>query len=110
MWPTLLFGLMLLGASAWYAAKPQRRLVPLLVSLIVVTLVSGSLGFVTGVIVTSTAVAQAGPDFFRIALEGVGESLNNVGFALVLVLIAMLPVSVGTFRIARAPAFARDAV
>src|SRR5512140_3457101 len=93
MWPTFFFGVALLGAAAWYGARPARRLVPLLMS--------GALGFVTGVVRSFTAIEYAGQE--HLALIGVGESLHNVAWALVLVMVAMLPVAVGAFRVARAP-------
>ena len=50
MWVTLLFGALSIAAAARYAVRPERRFVPLVVTLGSMTFLSGSLGFVTGVI------------------------------------------------------------
>jgi hypothetical protein len=74
----------------------------LLVALTVVTLASGALGFTTGMIVTAESVVSdhvAQPGF--ISLEGFGESLNNVAFALIFVALAALEATTGAWKIAR---------
>jgi hypothetical protein len=99
---TLFFGVLLLGAAGRYAVSPERRWVPLLVALTVVTLASGALGFTSGMIVTAQYVVRdhvAEPGL--ISLEGFGESLNNVAFALMFVVLAALGATVGAWRIAR---------
>src|SRR5690348_5351015 len=50
MYPTLVFGILLVAASVRYAISPERRFVPLQVSLGILTLVGGGLGFITGTI------------------------------------------------------------
>lgn len=102
MWPTLLFGLVLLAASLRYAYRPEGRLVPLLASLGLLTLFSGCLGFVTGIITTMKFVAQVKPEERYVALVGLGESLNNVSLALILCVLATLAVVIGAWRLARA--------
>ncbi len=102
MIPTLVFGVLLLAAASRYALSPERRWVPLLVALMVVTLASGALGFSSGMITTAECVVRdrvAEPG--TITLEGFGESLNNVAFALVFVVLAALGTTVGGWRIAR---------
>ncbi|HSO31753.1 MAG TPA: hypothetical protein VLT33_04540 [Labilithrix sp.] len=105
MFPTLVFGLLLLGASVRYAVKPEGRWVPLQLALGVLTLTSGMLGFVTGVITTTQHLAELPSE--RIGLvgaTGVGESLSNVGLALLLMMVAALLTSVGAVRLTRVPA------
>lgn len=102
MIPTLAFGLLLLGVAVRYAVRPEARLVPLLASLGVLTLVAGMLGFVMGLITTLHAIAKVPPEQHWLALVGVGESLQNVALALSLGALAALATSVGTFRLARA--------
>jgi len=105
MFPTLIFGLLLLGASVRYAVKPEARWVPLQLALGVLTLTSGMLGFVTGVITTTRHLEQLPTE--RIGLIGaigVGESLNNASLALLLMMIAALLTSVGAVRLTRVPA------
>lgn len=101
MWPTLVFGVLLLGAGALCAVRPQKRFVPLFGALGVITMVSGLVGFVTGVIRTFAAIGQVGPDRRFIALIGVAESAYNVVFALVFVLLAAILAGIGAARIAR---------
>ena len=102
MFPTLFFGLILLAVAGFYAIRPERRLVPLLVTLNLLTLSAGALGFVTGVITTASALetVPAGQTSL-IALLGVGESLNNVAFALLFLATAAIAATLGAWKIAR---------
>lgn len=104
MFPTLVFGLFLLGAAARYALAPRPRDVPLLISLAVLTFVSGGLGFVTGVMTTFHFVAAGdlkGESASAITLQGVAESLNNLGFALVLITLATMGAALGAWKLSR---------
>ncbi len=100
MFPTLGFGLMMLAVAVRYATRPEGRYVPLLLGTGVVTLSSGALGFVTGLITTFRYVGQVGPDHRYLAIIGIGESLENVAFALVFAVLASLIASIGAWRIA----------
>jgi hypothetical protein len=100
MFPTAAFGLLLLAASVRYAATPERRFVPLLLSLGVLTLASGGLGFVTGVIKSFTALGVAATDASRIGLVGTGESLCNMALALAVVTLGAVAASIGALRVA----------
>jgi hypothetical protein len=101
MYPTLVFGLLMIAASVRYAVRPERRFVPLQVSLGLVTFLAGSLGFVTGVIKSFLAMGEVTADRRWIWLLGTGEALNCVGLALTLLIIGSLAASVGALRIAR---------
>jgi hypothetical protein len=104
MYPTLVFGILLLGVAVNYAVSPERRLVPLLVALNVATLVSGALGFVSGVIVTANALSSEGiTQPTNISFFGVGEALNNVAFALLLVMVGTMASTVGAWKLSRHP-------
>jgi hypothetical protein len=102
MFPTLLFGLLLLAAAGKYAVDPHRRYVPLLVALNVLTLACGALGFASGVIVTAGAL-DAVKEPTNISFLGVGESMNNIAFALVFVAMGALGLTLGAWKIARDP-------
>ena len=108
MIPTLIFGLVMLAAATRYGLSPERRWVPLLVSLGALTLSAGGLGFVTGLLATARYVAQGeftGPgERVAVSFMGFGESLNNVAFALAFVALSTLAVVIGAFRKARSPA------
>ncbi len=101
MYPTTLFGLLLLAAGVACAVLPERRLVPLLVSLAVVTLGSGALGCVAGFITTFRYVEKVeAARQHAIALLGISESLNNLELALIFLVLATLIASVGALRLA----------
>jgi len=103
MIPTAVAGLILILVSGLYAIRPERRYVPLLVSLSALTLVAGGLGFVTGVIKSISAMGRFDADI-KLSVLGTGESLNNVALALGFVLLAMIATSLGALRLARRPA------
>lgn len=105
MYPTLLFGLLMVAASIRYAISPEKRFVPLQVSLGVLTLMAGGLGFVTGMIKVFLSMDQVPPDQRWIWMLGLGEALNCIGLALTLIVTGALAASVGAYRFARmAPA------
>lgn len=101
MYPTLVIGVLMIGAAVWYAIRPEKRYFPLLVSFGLMTFISGCLGFVTGVINSFIHIGQVGPDQRYVALIGVAESLYNMVFALVLIMLAVIASAVGAWRIAR---------
>jgi len=102
MFPTLIFGLVLLGVAGRYAARPERRFVPLLITLNLLTMAAGALGFVSGVIVTAQYFERHDPPLpSSIPFLGVGESLNNVAFALIFVVVGAMATSLGAWKIAR---------
>jgi hypothetical protein len=99
MFPTLLFGALLVAAAARYAMKPEARFVPLQLALGILTLSSGALGFVSGLIKTTTNVGGLEPSrAMHITTVGFGESLCNVGLALGLVTLAALAACIGAAR------------
>jgi len=99
MYPTTIAGLFLVGAAARYAMRPERRRLAIVRTLALLTLLVATLGFVTGVIRTFTSAA--GVDAHELGgcvVAGVGESLNNLGLGLVLLVIATLATVVGRLR------------
>ena len=99
MWPTLCIGILLLGVAAVYAVRPEKRFLPLFLSLSVMTIISGSLGFVMGLINSFRILEKVGPDERYLPVIGVGESLYNVAFALVLLMLAAIAAGIGGLRI-----------
>ena len=64
-----------------------------------VTMLSSTLGFVTGVINSFLHVESARLyDVGSIVVVGVGESLTNIGLGLVLLIIASIAVTLGAVR------------
>ena len=104
MFPTLVCGILMLGVAVRYAVAPEKRFVPLLTGLGVLTLASGSLGFATGLILTCGAASNERFDLnqgMRIAVTGFGESLNNLAFALLFITLAAVCGSYGAWRLSR---------
>jgi hypothetical protein len=101
MWPTLLFGALMIAAGIRYATRPEKRFVPLLISLGVMTVVSGSLGFATGLAKSLLGLYGLAPEKHYYALLGLGESLMDVVLALILVVLATMAATVGAWRLAR---------
>ena len=101
MYPTTIFGVLLVAAAIAYTAMPERRFVPLLVSMSVVTFGAGCLGTVTGFVTTFNFVSTKVPpaDQHTVVLAGVAESLNNAVLAFMFLVFAILIASVGALRL-----------
>jgi hypothetical protein len=95
MYPTTFMGLVLLAAAVRYARSPDRRKLFLVRHLNVLVALSGTLGFITGVIKTFTNMPS---DQLYIAFIGVGESLNNVALAIAILIVARIITSFGAGR------------
>lgn len=100
MYPTLVFGALLLGSAIWYAMNPERRRLLLPAVMAFVTFSSGMLGFLTGVMVSLTSAAET-PTIAKFVALGTAESLQNVCFALAWNVLAGLVVAVGAWRSTR---------
>ena len=99
MYPTLVFGVLLLLVAARYALRPEARWVPLQIALGLLTLLTGCFGFVLGLIITTEALpAVPQGQVPLIGALGFGESLHNVALALLLVVLAALCGSLGALR------------
>jgi hypothetical protein len=102
MYPTAAFGLLLIAVAIRYAIKPESRYIPLQVTLALLTLLSGALGFVTGIITSFSAMGGVPGEGSSkwIPLIGAAESLHNVALALALIILGSIAASVGAARIA----------
>jgi len=104
MYPTTLFGFFLVASAVLLLLRPERRWVPLVVSLGVMTFGAGLLGTTTNLINTFRYVQNVAlPDQVQIAALGCAESLNNVVLALVIVVFSTLLATVAALRAALAP-------
>ena len=102
MYPTLLAGLALVATCLQYARQPGSRYVPLMLSLGLFTLISGALGFASGLISLLRYYTSAGSDVATSVLfMGFCESLHNVALALMLSMLGALLASVGAWRLSR---------
>lgn len=107
MFPTLICGVLTIAVSVRYAVRPERRFVPLLVSTNMLTLLAGTLGFVTGLIATATYIHQVETTKVPlITVIGAGESMHNIALALVLMMLSAVAATVGAFRTSREAAIA----
>jgi hypothetical protein len=100
MYPTTLFGLVLVAAAINYARQPAARRLAVIRHLDVLVLMSGTLGVVTGVIKTCIHVPS---DQLHLVVVGFGESLHNVGLALCIMVLARIIVTLGAARDPSAP-------
>jgi hypothetical protein len=97
MYPTLVFGLLMWGGAVRFALHPNRWSAALVSGLAALCLTSGVLGFVTGMITTAYYSARTGAEW-HVALQGLGESLNDVGLSLVMVILAVMVSMIGVIR------------
>lgn len=107
MYPTSLFGFLLVAAGVLCVIRPERRFVPLLLSLAAMTLGSGLLGCTVGLVTTFHYLPRVVDvsQRFTIAALGTAESLNNVVLALILVVLASVLAALAAVRSAiRSPA------
>jgi len=108
MYPTLLFGFLLVACSILFLFRPEPRYLASLVGLGAATSGAGLLGLCSGVMNTLRYLKQlpAEERFMAVAL-GVEESLHCAMLALVLLVVAGIFVSIGAVRamgLFRAPA------
>lgn len=98
MYPTLILGVFLVVAAARQAL--QSGSAPLVANLRLATLLSGLLGSTMGMIHSLQGLGGLRPDqpHGKYALIGLGESINNIALALIMILIATLLLSLGAFR------------
>lgn len=106
MWPTMLFGLVMLAVAVLYAIRADQRLSSVVRATAWMTFISGCLGFVTGLIRSCLYISDVSPDDRYLVVIGFGESLHNIAWALVLIMVAMIITTVGTWRVSRKPAVA----
>ncbi len=98
MIPTAICGLLLLAVAIRGAISPSEGSLPRQISLGVLTLTFGGLGFVTGLMKSVSFIQEVGEDKRWIWLVGLGESLNNLVLALGLVALAAIVTSVAMVR------------
>lgn len=102
MYPTTIIGVVLVATALRQAMRPEARRLAVVRGLSLLALLSGCLGFITGVIKTFTSLSSLEPhDAPVVALIGVGESLANIGLALVILIVAWIATTIGAARAAR---------
>jgi hypothetical protein len=107
MYPTTLFGFVLVLLACLYAFRPEARYLPVVVAMGFMTMAWGLMGMVTGLMHVFRYVQYVGPDdAVKVATLGCAEAVTNVVFALLLVIVAGLATLVGLVRRALRPASA----
>lgn len=103
MYPTLVFGFILVAASVLYLLRPERRHLTTLACLGVCTFGSGVLGMSVGIVTTMRYVqgVEAGEQV-RMAALGVAEATSNLILALLIIVPSAILASIGAVRAARA--------
>jgi hypothetical protein len=99
MYPTALFGLLLLAACVLHALRPEPTRARLGLTLGIVTFASGLLGTSLGLCMSARFISQVPKsEQLQILALGCEESLHNVVLALLLVVLGGLLASVGALR------------
>lgn len=110
MYPTSLFGFFLVMCAVLCVIRPERRFVPLLACLAVMTACAGVLGCCVGMVTTFHFLPRVALEQrLTIAALGCAESLNNVVLAMMLVVLSALISAVAAARAALVRAPASDA-
>lgn len=99
MYPTSVFGFLLMGAVGLSLLRPERRWIPLVASLAVATFGAGLLGTSVGIVKSFHYLPEVPKaDQLTIATLGCAESLNNLVLALIIVVLASLLASLAALR------------
>jgi hypothetical protein len=97
MWPTALFGFLLVASAVLSLRGGAPSRLPPVLGLL--TVASGALGTVLGLINTMRWVTKAAPAEQLVGgATGIAESLNNLVLAFLLVIIALLVSAIGAAR------------
>lgn len=103
MYPTALFGFLLITVSILWMIRPERRAGSLVAALFVGTIGSGVLGTATGLINTFRYLQHVPlAEQVAIGAQGGAESLNNLVLAMLLVVPSALMVAIAALRSAAA--------
>lgn len=105
MYPTTLFGFVLVLAACLYALRPEPRFLPLVLTTGALTVAFGWMGMATGLMHVFKYVQYVGPeDAVKVAALGCAEAITNIVFALLLVVLAGMATLVGVVRRTLRPA------
>ena len=99
MYPTTVFGFVLVLSACAYCLRPEQRFLPLLTTAGVLTVASGILGTFVGLMTVFTYVQSIEPELAaKAAAVGSARAFANIVFALVLVLLAGVATLTGVLR------------
>jgi hypothetical protein len=106
MWFISIFGALAVGAAVRFAWRGGTGIAPFASGMVRTTLFAGAFGFASGMILVSDAVvrhANTSDERLALLVQGTGEALNNVTFALLLSTLASLLLAIGERRFPRDP-------
>ena len=99
MYPTMVFGFLLLATTVLHALRPEPRFQRLVNTLGVLTITAGLLGTAVGICNTAHYIGHVPrEDQLRILAAGCEESLHNLVLALMIIAIAALITAASTIR------------
>jgi hypothetical protein len=103
MYPTSIFGFLLVACGVIYLLRPERRFIPVLAMAGIMTVGAGVLGTAVGFVTTFHYAAHHTPESERFALaaQGVAESLHNLVLSMMLLVATALIAWLGSLRAAR---------
>jgi hypothetical protein len=105
MYPTMLFGFLLLATTVLHALRPEPRFGRLVNAHGVITVASGLLGTTVGICNSAHYIGQVPPaDQLRVLAAGCQESLHNLVLALIIIVLAGLVTAVSAIRRGGSPA------
>ena len=102
MYPISVDGFLLLVASLFLALRPERRFLPLVVSLALLTLGSGVLGTLVGIVTTLHYAARIPTGKVQTLIMGAAEASHCLVLALLIVMAALGLTSIAAWRASRA--------
>jgi hypothetical protein len=104
MYPTTVFGFVLVLAACIYSFRLEQRFIPVVVTTGILTVASGILGTFTGLMVVFTYVQHVEPgDAAKVAVVGAAQAFANIVFALLLTILGGLATLGGVLRQALRP-------
>lgn len=101
MYPISVDGFLLLASALLLALRPERRFVPLVVSLTLLTLGSGVLGTVVGIVTTLHYAARTPTGQVQTLVMGAAEASHCLVLALLVVMAALALTSIAAWRASR---------
>ena len=100
-WPVAIFGAIALVMAVRHALGPRERQLPLVIGFSVATAIAGCLGTIRGIQSTAAYVVESSAGSSELFLIGLRESLNCAVAAFVMITVATLIATVGSYRLCR---------
>ena len=101
MYPISVDGFLLLASALLLALRPERRFVPLVVSLALLTLGAGVLGTLVGIVSTLHYVATTPTGQVQTLIMGAAEASHCLVLALLVILAALALTAIAAWRASR---------